>query len=68
MQTLQKSKGKWDSTHPRYRLLTALKAYLLYKPRSAADIDKWRNSYKKIPKKQRSVRDILLPNLIISLT
>ncbi|KAF4312315.1 hypothetical protein GTA08_BOTSDO12274 [Botryosphaeria dothidea] len=55
MQTLQKSKGKWDSTHPRYRLLTALKAYLLYKPRSAADIDKWRNSYKKIPKKQRSL-------------
>ncbi|KAF9640901.1 hypothetical protein BFW01_g12707 [Lasiodiplodia theobromae] len=51
---LQKSNGKWSPDHPRYRLLNALKGYLLYKPRAIADVDKWRKAYKKIPRKQRA--------------
>lgn len=52
---LQKSNGKWSPDHPRYRLLNALKGYLLYKPRAIADVNKWRKSYKKIPRKERAV-------------
>ncbi|KAJ5159111.1 uncharacterized protein N7500_008762 [Penicillium coprophilum] len=55
LQNLQRSSGKWDSTHPRHRLLTALHGYTCYKDKSLAEVDKWRNLYKNVPKRQRTL-------------
>lgn len=52
---LQRSTGSWDTSHPRQRLLTALHAFHRYKERNLAETKRWRDWYKKVPKKQRSV-------------
>ncbi|KAF9894466.1 hypothetical protein FE257_007969 [Aspergillus nanangensis] len=52
---LQRSNGKWDSSHPRHRLLTALHGFCRYKERNLAETKKWRDWYKQIPKRQRSI-------------
>ncbi|KAB8226298.1 N2227-like protein-domain-containing protein [Aspergillus novoparasiticus] len=52
---LQRSTGSWDTSHPRQRLLTALHAFHRYKERNLAETKRWRDWYKKIPKKQRSI-------------
>lgn len=52
---LQRSTGSSDTSHPRQRLLTALHAFHRYKERNLAETKRWRDWYKKIPKKQRSV-------------
>ncbi|CAG8933589.1 unnamed protein product [Penicillium salamii] len=53
LQTLERSTGKWDSSHPRYRLLTALYGFTRYKDGSQSDINRWKDLYKKVPKRQR---------------
>ncbi|KAJ5275631.1 hypothetical protein N7505_004176 [Penicillium chrysogenum] len=55
MQNLQRSNGKWDSNHPRHRLLTALYGYTSYKDKNLAEVNRWRNLYKNVPKKQRTL-------------
>ncbi|KAE8154287.1 N2227-like protein-domain-containing protein [Aspergillus avenaceus] len=52
---LQRSTGKWDSSHPRHRLLTALHGYHRYRERNLVETKKWRDWYKKAPKRQRSM-------------
>ncbi|KAK1144144.1 hypothetical protein N8T08_005806 [Aspergillus melleus] len=52
---LERSRGKWDSSHPRHRLLTALHGYTRYKERHLVETKKWRDLYKNISKKQRSL-------------
>ncbi|KAE8142847.1 N2227-like protein-domain-containing protein [Aspergillus pseudotamarii] len=52
---LQRSTGSWDTSHPRQRLLTALHAFHRYKERNLVETKRWRDWYKKIPKKQRSI-------------
>ncbi|RMZ44457.1 hypothetical protein CA14_003938 [Aspergillus flavus] len=52
---LQRSTGSSDTSHPRQRLLTALHAFHRYKERNLAETKRWRDWYKKIPKKQRSI-------------
>ncbi|KAJ5494675.1 hypothetical protein N7463_010762 [Penicillium fimorum] len=54
LQDLQRSSGKWNSAHPRHRLLTALHGYTCYKDKSLAEVNRWRNLYKNVPKRQRT--------------
>lgn len=55
LQKLERSSGKWDTTHPRHRLLTALHGYTRYKDKNLAEVDRLRNLYKNVPKRQRTV-------------
>ncbi|KAL2008233.1 hypothetical protein VTN00DRAFT_8215 [Thermoascus crustaceus] len=55
LKRLQRNKGKWDSSHPRYRLLTALHGFYRYKERNLAEVERWRGLYKRMPKRQRSL-------------
>ncbi|PLB48678.1 N2227-domain-containing protein [Aspergillus steynii IBT 23096] len=52
---LERSRGKWDSSHARHRLLTALHGYMRYKERHLVETKKWRDMYKNVSKKQRSL-------------
>ena len=52
---LQRPATSGDASHPRQRLLTALHAFHRYKERNLAETKRWRDWYKKIPKRQRSV-------------
>ncbi|KAL4890559.1 N2227-like protein-domain-containing protein [Aspergillus ambiguus] len=52
---LQRSSGTWGSSHPRQRLLTALHGYQRYKEKNLAEVQRWRNLYRQIPKRQRSM-------------
>ncbi|KAL1588292.1 hypothetical protein WHR41_02862 [Cladosporium halotolerans] len=54
LQDLRRDSGKWNSNHPRYRLLNSLKAYLRYGEERTADLDTWRKRYKKLSREQRS--------------
>ncbi|CAG7921062.1 unnamed protein product [Penicillium olsonii] len=53
LQSLERSNGKWDSSHPRHRLLTALYGFTKYKDGSQSDINRWKDLYKKVPKRQK---------------
>ncbi|KGO40799.1 hypothetical protein PEXP_086110 [Penicillium expansum] len=55
LQTLERSSGKWDTTHPRHRLLTALHGYSSYKDKNLAEVTRWRSLYKNVPKRQRTL-------------
>ncbi|GAB1207659.1 hypothetical protein APSETT445_006384 [Aspergillus pseudonomiae] len=52
---LQRPATSGDASHPRQRLLTALHAFHRYKERNLAETKRWRDWYKKIPKRQRSI-------------
>lgn len=52
---LQRGAGKWDSSHPRHRLLSALYGYSRYREKNLENVNRWRDFYKRIPSKQRSV-------------
>ncbi|THC92419.1 hypothetical protein EYZ11_008109 [Aspergillus tanneri] len=52
---LQRSRGKWDSVHPRQRLLTALHGFTKYKERNLVETKRWRDLYKQVSKRQRSL-------------
>ncbi|KAJ5827657.1 hypothetical protein N7447_004420 [Penicillium robsamsonii] len=55
LQDLQRSSGKWNSAHPRHRLLTALHGYTCYKDKNLAEVNRWRNLYKNVLKRQRTL-------------
>ncbi|KAI9370124.1 N2227-like protein-domain-containing protein [Aspergillus egyptiacus] len=42
-------------THPRHRLLTALHAFRAYKEQNLAEVRRWRDLYKHVPKHQKRV-------------
>ena len=52
---LQRGSGKWNSNHPRWRLMNSMKAYSRYGEERTAELDVWRKRYKKLPRSQRSV-------------
>ena len=56
---LQRSVRKWDSSHPRHRLLSALYGYSRYREKNLENVNRWRDFFKRIPKKQRSVGCII---------
>lgn len=60
LKRLQRNRGKWDSSHPRYRLLTALHGFFRYKEGNLAEVERWRGLYKRMPQRQRSVSQFLV--------
>jgi hypothetical protein len=55
LHSLQRDSGKWNSNHPRWRLMNSMKAYLRYGEERTAELDIWRKRYKKLPRSQRLV-------------
>ncbi|KAG7110689.1 hypothetical protein HYQ44_011079 [Verticillium longisporum] len=55
LKRMSKSHGKWDTTHPRARLLDALHGYVRYRERQTAELDKWRRMYKNTSSSQKMV-------------
>ncbi|KAH6683793.1 hypothetical protein VDGD_07139 [Verticillium dahliae] len=55
LKRMSKSHGKWDTTHPRARLLDALHGYVRYRERQTAELDKWRRMYKNTSSSQKKV-------------
>ncbi|KAL3459012.1 N2227-like protein-domain-containing protein [Aspergillus heterothallicus] len=51
---LQRSTGTWNTNHPRQRLLTALWGFSRYKDRNLAEVKRWRDLYKHVPKSQKA--------------
>lgn len=56
MKRMDSKHGKWSATHPRYRLLEALFGFTKYRERNMAELERWRNLYKNVGKKQKKVR------------
>lgn len=54
---LDRKAAKWNFNHPRYRLLEALYGYARYRERSMAELNRWRNKYSKLPKRQRKASE-----------
>ncbi|KAK1477651.1 hypothetical protein CCUS01_16604 [Colletotrichum cuscutae] len=55
LKRLSKSHGKWDTNHPRHRLLEALFGFSRYKARQMAELDRWKGLYKHVSKAQKAV-------------
>ncbi|KAH7397466.1 N2227-like protein-domain-containing protein [Pyrenochaeta sp. MPI-SDFR-AT-0127] len=53
MKRMDRKSGKWSTVHPRYRLLEALYGFTKYRERNMAELDRWRNLYKNMGKKQK---------------
>ncbi|KAK1980071.1 N2227-like protein-domain-containing protein [Colletotrichum cereale] len=47
--------GKWDTSHPRHRLLEALFGFSRYKARHMVELDRWKGLYKHVSKAQKAV-------------
>ncbi|KAF5525855.1 Carnosine N-methyltransferase [Colletotrichum aenigma] len=45
MKRLSKSHGKWDTNHPRHRLMEALFGFSRYKARQMAELNRWKDLY-----------------------
>jgi hypothetical protein len=58
LKRMARKSGKWGTSHPRYRLLEALWGYSRYKKRNMAELDRWRNLYKRVGKKQKQVSHV----------
>lgn len=56
LKRMSKSHGKWDTNHPRHRLLEALFGFSRYKPRQMAELDRYKGLYKHVSKAQKAVR------------
>ncbi|KAL4935388.1 hypothetical protein BDV06DRAFT_217469 [Aspergillus oleicola] len=52
---LSRNTGKWNASHPRHRLLMALYGFTRYKVLNLAEVKKWRDLYKHLPKSQKSI-------------
>ncbi|CCF33516.1 hypothetical protein CH063_00142 [Colletotrichum higginsianum] len=55
LKRMSKSHGKWDTNHPRHRLLEALFGFSRYKPRQMAELDRYKGLYKHVSKAQKAV-------------
>jgi hypothetical protein len=55
LKRMARKHGKWNPSHPRYRLLDALYGYSRYRDQNMAELDRWRGLYKAVGKKQRKV-------------
>ncbi|CBF84632.1 uncharacterized protein ANIA_11151 [Aspergillus nidulans FGSC A4] len=52
---LDRTSGTWGASHPRHRLLMALYGFSRYKERSSAEVKRWRDLYKHVPKSQKQL-------------
>ncbi|EFQ31591.1 hypothetical protein CGRA01v4_01450 [Colletotrichum graminicola] len=55
LKRMSKFHGKWDTNHPRHRLLEALFGFGRYKERHMAEIGRWKGFYKHVSKAQKAV-------------
>lgn len=55
MQRLERGRGKWDTSHPRHRLLDALHGFRKYFDRNAEDVNRWKRLYKGVSRDQKKV-------------
>jgi hypothetical protein len=62
MKRMDRKHGKWGTIHPRHRLLEALFGFTKYREtsmaelqRCMAELQRWRDQYKNVGKKQRKV-------------
>jgi hypothetical protein len=55
MNRMERKHGNWGSNHPRHRLLEALLGFSKYRERSMAELDRWRDLYKNVGRKQKRV-------------
>jgi hypothetical protein len=58
---MDRKNGKWNLSHPRYRLLEALFSYSKYRDSNIAELDRWRNLYKNVGKQQKNVSYFIIP-------
>jgi hypothetical protein len=61
LKRMDRKNGKWNSSHPRYRLLEALYSYSKYRDGNIAELDRWRNLYKNVGKQQKKVSYFIIP-------
>jgi hypothetical protein len=57
LKRLDKSTGKWNNHHPRYRLLDAMHGFVRYYDRQNEEIERLKGLYKKVSKPQKKVRN-----------
>jgi hypothetical protein len=55
MKRMSRKHGTWGPSHPRYRLLEALSGFKNYRARSMTELERWRDLYKNVGKKQKKV-------------
>ncbi|KAH6629125.1 N2227-like protein-domain-containing protein [Boeremia exigua] len=55
MKRMNRKTGKWNTVHPRYRLLEALYGFTKYRERNMAELDRWRSMYGNVGKSQKKV-------------
>lgn len=55
MERMNRHHGKWDTIHPRHRLLETLYGFTKYRERNMAELSRWRSLYKNVSKKQKQV-------------
>jgi hypothetical protein len=55
MKRMDRKHGSWGTNHPRHRLLDALFGFSKYRERSMAELDRWRDLYTNVGKKQKRV-------------
>lgn len=78
LQRLDRNIGKWDKKHPRRQILEALHGFDRYETIVGAEINRFEDLYKHVPKKHKKVRQtsppkaspqislILLPALVLN--
>lgn len=55
LQRLSRGTGKWDSSHPRHRLLDALYGFRKYFDRNMDEVKRWKKLYKGVSRQQKKV-------------
>ena len=55
LKRMERKHGKWNTVHPRYRLLEALYGFSRYRERNMAELDRWRSMYGNVGKAQKKV-------------
>lgn len=55
LQHIHRSSGKWDSGHPRWKVLEALHGFDRYRAITGAEIDRFEGLYKHVPEKHKKV-------------
>ncbi|KAF2261478.1 N2227-domain-containing protein [Lojkania enalia] len=60
LKRLDRWRGLWDSSHPRYRLLTALYGYRKHCDANIKEGNRWRDLYKHVPDRQKELLEKLI--------
>ena len=63
LQRLSRGTGKWDSSHPRHRLLDALYGFRKYFDRNMDEVKRWKKLYKGVTRQQKKVCHTILSAL-----